>query len=224
MNFLAFDTATEACSCALFYRGEICERSEFAPRRHAELILPMAESLLAEAGISPSQLDGVAFGRGPGSFTGLRIASGVAQGIAGALDLPVAPVSTLAALAQGAWLEHQARQVLAAIDARMSEMYWGIYQLDASGLMSGEDMLTSAAAAPLPAEGMWLGTGSGWDVYSETLNARFAPQLSGFLLGQYPQARHLVPLAQAIFQSGQAVSAEQALPVYLRNQVTSLRR
>ncbi|MDM8563559.1 tRNA (adenosine(37)-N6)-threonylcarbamoyltransferase complex dimerization subunit type 1 TsaB, partial [Candidatus Marithioploca araucensis] len=138
MKLLAFDASSPACSCALYLDGEITERYEIAPRQHAALILPMADELLTEAGLKPIELEGIAFGRGPGSFTGLRIASGVAQGIAFAADIPVAPISSLATLAQAAYIENGAQKVLAAIDARMSEVYWGMYVIDKQGIMRCE--------------------------------------------------------------------------------------
>ena len=132
MILLALETATEACSAALAVDGDIRERFEVAPRGHSELILPMVDELMAEADISIEQVDAIAFGRGPGAFTGLRIAVGVTQGIAFGADLPVVPVSTLAALAQGS----ESNSVLAAIDARMDEVYWGAYQRSSAGLMT----------------------------------------------------------------------------------------
>ena len=144
MKILALDTATEACSAALLIDGEIRERFEIAPRAHARLLLPMLEDLLAEAGLKPAQLDAIAFGRGPGSFTGLRIAASVAQGIAFAADLPVLPVSTLAALAWPALRAARADQVFAAIDARMGEIYCAGFGLAAQGelLMLSEEQVT----------------------------------------------------------------------------------
>lgn len=221
MRLLTLDTATEACSCALYCDGQVRERSLIAPRRHAELILGMADELLAEAGLTPRHLDAVAFGRGPGSFTGLRIACGVAQGIAFAVDIPVVPVSSLAALAQEAQAESGARHVLTAIDARMGELYWGIYQAGAEGLMQavGQECVATAEAVPLPADGKWLGVGSGWACGGEVLRARLGPALRSEAAERYPQARALIPLALAALARGEAVAAEQALPVYLRNQV-----
>ena len=124
MKILALDTSTEACSAALLIDTEIHQRYEVAPREHGALILPMIETLLSEAGCAPTQLDALAFGRGPGAFVGVRIATGVAQGIAFAADLPVIPVSSLAAMAQS--VEHG--NVYSAIDARMNEVYWGAYR------------------------------------------------------------------------------------------------
>src|SRR5688572_20199128 len=125
MKLLALETATDACSAALWIDGAILGRYRLAPREHARLILPMCEELLAEAGIELAQLDGIGVGRGPGSFTGVRIACSAAQGLAYALDIPVSPVSTLAALAQGTMEEWDARCVLSALDARMGEIYFG---------------------------------------------------------------------------------------------------
>jgi tRNA threonylcarbamoyladenosine biosynthesis protein TsaB len=214
MNLLALDTATEACSCALLVGNDIVSRSELAPRRHAERILAMLDEVLSEAGIHKKQLDGLAFGRGPGSFTGVRIACGVAQGIAFALNIPVAPVSSLATLAQGAYRETGAARVLAAIDARMNEVYWGQYVL-ADGLMrlqSEEIVIPPQDLTQV--EGDWLGWGSAWQV--EALQSwRIAKQSE-----RYPQAQDMLTLAQALFANEQGVAAEAAVPVYIRNQVT----
>jgi len=171
MKLLAIETATEACSAALYLDGEITEQYQYAPRQHAQLLLGMAEALLAEAGLAPAQLDALAFGRGPGAFTGVRIATGVAQGIAYAADLPVVPVSTLATLAQGGFREFGWQQVAAAIDARMNEVYWGAYRVDEKGVMQpvGEERVCAAARVPaLEGEG-WHGIGSGWAAFAEEL-------------------------------------------------------
>src|SRR3569833_3307602 len=133
MKLLAIDTATEACSAALYLDGAVNKRYVLAPREHALLILPMIDELLRDANLSPLELDAVAFGRGPGAFTGLRIAAGVAQGIAYGADLPVVPVSSLAALAQGCYRERGVTRVLATIDARIGEVYWGAYRLGSDG-------------------------------------------------------------------------------------------
>jgi len=221
MKLLAFDTTTEACSCALYFNGEITVRSEIAPRKHAELILPMADELLTEAGLKPNQLEGVAFGRGPGSFTGLRIASGVAQGIAFAADIPVAPISSLATLAQAAYIEYGAENVLAVIDARKSEVYWGMYVIDKQGIMrcDGEEHLSAPKEVSLPDAGHWYGVGSGWATYAEVLTAQLGEKLENYQDDKYPQASAMIPLALAAFAEGEIVSAENALPVYLRNKV-----
>ena len=217
MIILALETATEACSAALLMDGDSRERFEIAPRGHSELILPMVDELLAEAGISLSRVDGLAFGRGPGAFTGVRIAVGVAQGIAFGADLSVAPVSSLAALAQGM----AADQVLAAIDARMGEVYWGAFRRDAEGLMQPGAGECVAAPAQVPAiEGSgWLGAGSGWKSYGEALLGRYPGQVSGHDGAAFPRAASVARLGARVFARGQAVAAEEALPVYLRDQV-----
>nr|VFK07335.1 MAG: tRNA threonylcarbamoyl adenosine modification protein YeaZ [Candidatus Kentron sp. FM] len=133
MKILAIDTATDACSVALHLDGDYREIHELAPRRHAEILLPRIRTLLSEAALSLRDLDALAFGRGPGAFTGVRIATGVIQGLAFGADLPVVPISSLHALAQGAWRERGEGNVLAAFDARMGEVYWGAYRLDAAG-------------------------------------------------------------------------------------------
>jgi len=220
-KFLSLDTATEACSCALYLDGEIHHAFELIPRQHADRILPMADKLLADAGMTPRQLDAIVFGQGPGSFTGLRIACGVTQGIAFAADLPVIPVSTLATLAQMAYQTQQSTQVLAALDARMQEVYWGAFQLS-EGIMQGvtPEQVSAPESVLLPTtEVAWYGIGSGWDSYSDSLQQRCHSGFSGYSPKQYPDAAAMVPLALAAWQRGVLVSAAHALPVYLRNEV-----
>jgi len=216
MNILAFDTSTEACSAALSFNGEMRERYEIAPRQHAQLILGMMDGLLAEAGMTLTQLDALAFGRGPGSFIGVRIATGVVQGIAFAQDLPVVPVSSLAALAQGV----DQPRVLAAIDARMSEVYWAAYERDDAGIMQlrGEELLTPAERVQLPDPQGWFGAGTGWHDKGPQL-ARYLPQVTGYSADVFPHAGSVARLGEAGFHRGLVLSAEQAQPVYLRDQV-----
>ena len=219
MRLLAIDTSTEACSAALYLDGEVVQRYRIAPREHAALILPMCEEVLAEAGVARSALDGIAFGRGPGSFTGVRIAVSVAQGLAFALDCPVVPVSTLAALAQGAIRERGWAKVLAAIDARMGEVYWGLFAGDADGLAVGvsAEVVTPPQYATVAVYDA-CGAGSGWQTYAEVL--RDATGIGEWDGERFPQAHDVVLLAAAAFARGQAVAAEQAVPVYLRDDVT----
>jgi tRNA threonylcarbamoyladenosine biosynthesis protein TsaB len=221
MKLLAIETATEGCSAALSINGTISSRFEVAPRRHAELILPMCESLLSEAGIEMPQLDAIAFGRGPGSFTGVRIAASVAQGLACALELPVVPISTLAALAQGVMTEEGRARVLAAIDARMGEIYWGCYHRDALGCarLDGEERVGKLEQVAIRPEPGWFGAGSGWAAYGDLLRERLDAALDGFDDSRLPQARHTISLAEVAYDQGASVSAEQALPVYLRDEV-----
>lgn len=145
-RILAIDTATEACSVALWNNGEKHALFEICPREHTQRILPMVQQVLAESGVTLNQLDALAFGRGPGSFTGVRIGIGIAQGLAMGAELPMIGVSTLATMAQGAFRLTGATQVLAAIDARMGEVYWGQYQRQDNGVWVGES--TEAVLTP----------------------------------------------------------------------------
>ncbi len=221
MKLLAVETATEGCSAALAIDGEIVTRFEIAPRRHAELILPMCESLLVQAEIKLSQLDAIAFGRGPGSFTGVRIAAGIAQGLAFGLDLPVVPVSTLAALAQEIMTEVGKKNVLAALDARMGEIYWGCYRRDEQGSaqLIGAEHVSKVEDVTVPADHTWYGAGSGWGVYGEMLAQRLIASLEGYDGDRLPRAEYIARLAKTAFARGLSVAAEQAQPVYLRNKV-----
>jgi tRNA threonylcarbamoyladenosine biosynthesis protein TsaB len=218
-NIVAIETATEACSAALGVDGRIIERFEIAPRRHAELILPMIESLLAEAGISRAQIDAIAVGRGPGAFTGVRLAIAVAQGLALALDVPIVPVSSLAALAQDT--PDAGAAILAVIDARMGEVYAGAFRRGADGLVEAvnEESVGQANALTLPQGQRWCVVGSGWDAYRDAL-AACLPAPPVFADGaRFPQASAVARLAAPQFAAGLGVPPEQALPVYLRDKV-----
>lgn len=225
MKILALDTATEACSAALFIDGVISSRYQLAPREHSRLILKMIDDLLRQAKLSVSELDAVAFGRGPGSFMGLRIAAGVVQGIAFAHDLPVIPVSCLQSIAQRAYEETGCGQVLAAIDARMDEVYWAGYRLQAGQWqLDSEECVISPDKIELPeqlvdSDEKWVGAGTGWGSYKERLLRTVNCQLSTILPECFPSAETIVKLAVTEFKQGNMVTAAEAIPVYLRNNV-----
>ena len=222
MKLLAFETATEACSVALSIDGEVRERFEIAPRRHAELTLPWAEQLLAEAGVKKSQLDAIAIGRGPGAFTGVRLAVAIGQGIALALDRPVVPVSTLAALA----MQAQGPRVFAAIDARMGEVYATAFELrgfeqgnrDAFALDA--ERVGHPDAIALPDErNEWHGVGTGFAAQDGALASRLRPRFTAIDASALPHAADVARLAVLAFARGEAVAPEFAEPAYLRNNV-----
>ena len=223
MKLLAIDTTEAACSAALYMDGAVTARYQIAPREHSALILPMMEALLAEAGVGLAQLDGLAFARGPGSFTGVRIAAGVIQGVALGADLPVVPVSSLQALAQRALREHDARHVLAAFDARMNEVYWLAGVADAQGLVSplSDEQVLAPEQVNLPTGDNWLGVGSGWGTYHDTLAAMAGNALAGTLPELTVHAWDVALLGAAGLEAGRGVAAELALPVYLRDQVAA---
>ena len=221
LKLIAFDTSTEACSAALYVNGEILSRYELAPRRHAELILPMIDSLLSEAQLSLKQLDAIGFGQGPGAFTGVRIATGVAQGLAFSANLPVIPVSSLAALAHG--VKNNADHIIAAIDARMGEIYYGVYQINDHGIVEilGEEHVCSPDQITIPDTiTVCYGAGSGWSRYEKILSRYSGKKLAGFDGDRYPNAVDVAMLAASAFKLGMSVTADQVLPVYLRNKVT----
>jgi len=220
MKILAVDTATEACSAALYIDGEIQERFEIAPREHAKLLLPMVDSLMAEAELRPQQLDAIAFGCGPGSFTGVRIATGVMQGIAYGADLPVVPVSTLAAISQACLLKTTQHTIFTAVDARMNEIYWAVYQRDMEGfaqLLGKEHVQPASNIDALQMTG--YGIGSGWLTYAPVLTEKLADQLLGFDADYLPHASEIALLGAVGMRREQAVPVEQAMPVYLRDKV-----
>lgn len=216
VKLLALDTSSEACTVALWIDGRTRERFELGTR-HAERILVMVDELLAEAGVTLQQLDALAFGRGPGSFTGLRIGAGVVQGLAFGADRPVVPVSSLAALAQG----QRGERILAAFDARMEQVYWGAYERDRDGLvaLSGDEQVIAPADVPLPPGEGWWGAGSGWDRYPEILTARLAGRIAGWTPNAFPRAADIARLAISALAAGRTVRAEEAVPVYIRDEV-----
>ncbi len=221
LRLLAIETATEACSVALYQDGEVLECFEIAPRRHAALVLPWVEALTAEAGVVLNQLDAIAFGRGPGSFTGLRIAAGITQGVAFGADVPVVPISTLAALARGVRDISGNAQILAALDARMQEVYWGAYRFEADGraVLTGEECVCAPSAVPVPEAGDWLGAGSGWAAFGDVLMKRCALPATGHVADWQPHAADVARLAAIHYRAGDAVPPEQAAPIYLRDNV-----
>lgn len=220
MKLLAVETATEACSAALMMDGEITEQFSLAAKEHTKLILPMIASLMSEASLTPSDLDGLAFGCGPGSFTGVRIATGIIQGIAFALDLPVVPVSNLAVIAQDFFDKNDENLAFVAMDARMDEIYWGVYQRNASGYaeLIGKEAVTPASEIEYP-DVSGVGIGSGWKVYGQELLTRLSHRVIRHEVDNLPRARAVARLGAEGFKLGLAVPVEHAMPVYLRDKV-----
>lgn len=218
MKLLALETSTEACSVALFADGRVIARFRHAPRLQTELLLPMAEEVLAEAGLTLAQLDALAYSRGPGAFTGVRIAAAAVQAFAFARDLPVVAVSSLQTLAQGAWRVHGATRVLSVFDARMDEVYAGGYVL-ADGLMQpvAAECLCVPAALPEALRGEWFAAGNGVAAYEGVLREQCT--LSGIDASLFPSAEDVLPLARAQYAQAGGQPAELALPVYLRDEV-----
>ncbi len=221
MKLLALDTATAACSVAAWDDGEVVERFEWVEHGHSERLLPLVDEVLAEVGWELTQCDALAFGCGPGSFTALRIGAGVTQGLAFGADLPVVPVSSLAALAQG----QNAPRVLAAFDARMSQIYWGAYARNAKGLVEliGQERVTSPADLALVGNEIWLGAGNGWTVYRQALRQAVGEAVEISDDDLYPHARDVAELAAGSVEAGETVKAEEAVPRYIRNDVAKKR-
>lgn len=216
MKLLALDTSTEYLSLCLWQDGTMLSRDLLAGQKHSQLVLPMTGEMLAEAGLKLAQLDGIAFGAGPGSFTGLRIGCGVAQGLAFGADLPVVGVSTLLALARQA----EADRVIACLDARMGEVYHAAYVRNGDGWQTVHEAgLYKPQGVPGVAGANWVGIGSGWAAYGETLDACYAGQLSRRMPQAFPHARDIAALAAQEFAAGRAVPAAEAAPIYIRNKV-----
>ncbi len=222
MRILAIDTATEACSVALGLDDTTLSHFELCPREHTQRILPMVRDILNQGAVNLSDIEVLAFGRGPGSFTGVRIGIGIAQGLALGAALPMVGVSTLATMAQGAFRKSGATRVLAAIDARMGEVYWAEYQRNADGSWQGE--ATEAVLKPEAVaerlkqlEGRWSTVGTGWQAWPGLgRDCGLELEDGGVLL---PAAEDMLPLAHYSAAQGRTVAAENAEPVYLRNEV-----
>lgn len=217
MKILALETSTEYCSVALYLDGNIFNKEILAERRHSEILLPMVHEILAEAELTLHQIDGVAFGAGPGSFTGLRIACGVAQGLAYAATLPVVGISTLKAVAQ----KTGEQKVIVALDARMGEIYHAAYQqltIHTWKIIS-PPILCSPQQSPPVAGNEWNGCGSGFEVYSEELTLIYNNNLQQIHYGFHPQAGEIAQLALPKFTDGSNTDPANAAPIYIRNKV-----
>lgn len=216
MNILALDTSTEYCSVALWSDGTVIERCELAGQKHSELLIGMLDALLNDAGIRLAQVDGIAFGKGPGSFTGVRIACGAAQGLAFGANLSVAGICTLEALAEASGRT----RVIAALDARMDEIYHAAYEKrDGVWMTVSEPCLCKPEEAPPLTGENWFGAGSGFATHGNALDERYAGQLLGVDASMVPQAAAIAALGAAQFAAGCGVDAAQALPLYLRDKV-----
>jgi tRNA threonylcarbamoyladenosine biosynthesis protein TsaB len=217
MKILAVETSTEYCSVALWQEGTVRERCELVGQKHSEVLMAMLDALLKDAGITVKQVDGIAFGKGPGSFTGVRIACGVAQGLALGVNLPVVGVCTLEAIAETSGKD----KVIAALDARMGELYLAAYERrDGAWHAVIEPCLCQADAAPL-LEGRWCGAGNGFTVLGTALQARYDGHLRVDCLQSslFPRAAAIAVLGAAQFAQGKGVDAALALPLYLRDKV-----
>jgi len=216
MRVLALETSTEYCSVAVWQDGEVISQSVLAGQRHSELLLAMIDQVINEAGVKLTQLDGIAFGAGPGSFTGVRIACGVAQGLALGASLPVLGVCTLQALAYDAGHE----KIIAALDARMDEIYFAAYRVQNGAWETVcEPTLCLPQNAPVLMGTDWYAAGSGFVAQGATLAARFGKQLAGVNATAIPQASAVAQLAAPMFATGQGMDAALAMPLYLRNKV-----
>ena len=211
MNILALETATDPGSIALWCDGAVIARSCPPARSNSETLLPLAAAMLREAGLGFSDVDGIAFGAGPGSFTGLRVACGVAQGLAFARDLPLLGVGTLAAMA----LASGGERVIVALDARMGEVYFGLFD---HGEQQGEIGVYSPQAAPIPESGGWLACGNGLTAFP-LLRERLSPVVVAWQPELMPSAEAVVRLAAPRLEAGEAIDAADAAPLYVRDKV-----
>ena len=215
MQILALETSTELGSCALWRDGEVLERTCPTGRSHSETLLPLVRELLAEAGLKVSQLDAIAFGVGPGAFTGLRVACGGAQGLAVAAGLPLIPVTSLETIASLAGAE----RALALLDARMGEIYAGSYRLiDGVYVLQGDIRVASPDAVVLPGEPDWLACGNAMTAYP-VLAARLNAVGIAVQAGVLPTAAALVRLAAPRAMRGEGIDAALAAPLYIRDKV-----
>ncbi len=216
MKILALDTSTEFLSLALWQDGGVAARELLAGQKHSELVLPLVQELLDETGLQLTDLDGIAFGMGPGSFTGLRIGCGVAQGLAFGANLPVVGVCTLEALAQQAGAD----RVIACLDARMNEVYHAAYEREDGGW---REVIAPGLCPPPqvpPIEGAgWCAIGSGWDAFGDALDAVYGAQIARRIAGAFPLARDIAELAAPRFRNGEGRPPHEAAPLYVRNKV-----
>ena len=220
MNLLAIDTSTDFCSIAASHGESLFSRHEPAGQRQAEMILGMVDAVLAEAGLEIAQIEGIAYGAGPGSFTGLRIAAGVTQGLALARRVGVVGVGTLLALAEEAAGEAAGERIISCLDAHRGEVYHAAYRRAGAGWKEvSAPGLYKPEAVPVMSGGDWMGCGDGFAAYRERLAARLGGCVSAVRSGTGPTARAVLRLAMPRFAAGEAMDAAQAVPVYLRDKV-----
>ncbi len=225
IKILAIDTATENCSVALLNGDTLISRCEYSPRGHATHILPMVDAVLSEAQLRLTDLNALAFGRGPGSFTGVRIGIGIAQGLAFGANLPMIGISTLMAMAQACYRQHGAEHVACAIDARMSEIYWGRFERQINGewkIIDNEAVIAPQILTEQIKQDNsrhWHCAGTGWQAYQEVLTELPLKMANSKVL--YPEACDMAILAKIAYAQGRTVSAEQAEPIYLRDNVAA---
>ncbi|MHB1947740.1 MAG: tRNA (adenosine(37)-N6)-threonylcarbamoyltransferase complex dimerization subunit type 1 TsaB [Gammaproteobacteria bacterium] len=217
MKLLAIDTSSSACSVAIMIDDKVKALHEIAPMQQAQKILPMIDSLLRDTNTSLNQLDALAFGCGPGSFTGVRIATSVMQGLGYAMNLPLIPVSSLAALAQATYEDLGWKNLLVGVDARIQEVYWGAYQANSRGWVElvGKEQVCPPEAVIVPKEMDWNGVGNAWEVYNNQLP--YKP--STIDTSRLPMATGILSLAKIHFKNQQWVKPADAVPVYLRDDV-----
>lgn len=222
MNLLAIDASTEACSVAILLGDKIYSEFELCPQSHSVVLLPMVDKMLNKVGCQLTDFDALVYGQGPGSFTGVRIGIGVAQGLAFAAELPTIGVSTMQAMAQQAFEQHQQKAVTVAIDARMSEVYCGNYKANDEGIMTleGDEKVLPPThfAESLSAGEKVYGVGTGWQAYQSALAPVCHNADSVDVL--YPNAEFMLAMATAQFKAGNTLPAEQAQPVYVRDTVS----
>jgi tRNA threonylcarbamoyladenosine biosynthesis protein TsaB len=216
MKILALETSTEYCSVALWQDGSVVARCELAGQKHSEMLIAMLDALLLDACVTLAQCDGIAYGAGPGSFTGVRIACGAAQGLAFGAGLPVAGICTLQALAEASGQQ----RVIAALDARMGEIYCAAYEKQQGGWTTAcEPCLCKPEDAPAVPGGGWFGAGSGFATHVAALQARYAGQLHSINADAVPQAAAIAALGAAQIACGRGADAADARPFYLRDKV-----
>lgn len=217
MKLLAFDTSSTACSVALMINGKIETDHQVAPMQQAQLILSMIDNLLKKNTVSLNQMDAIAFGCGPGSFTGVRIAASVAQGLGFAVGKPLIPISSLAAIAQSAYQANGWKKLLVAIDARINEVYWAAYEAGEDNLVNliGKEAVSTPSALYFTGSQDWYGIGNAWDVYRDQITLKPVKIDTDYV----PTAAAILKLAQPKFHIKDWVTAADALPVYLRDEV-----
>jgi len=221
MIILALETATAACSAALLIGNKIHQKLTIAPQQHSDLILGFIETLLQESNLALSDVDVIAFGCGPGSFMGVRLAVGIAQGLAYSVDCPVVPVSTLRGLAHSAFEKSGNTFIVPGWDARLQAIYWGAYTIDAQHIPQSviPDQLQDPADTVIEVDHPWIAAGNAWSIYSEQLPLQLQQKITILSEIIYPEAASIARIAAVLYKNGEYLPPDQATPVYLRDKV-----